>query len=509
VETSESTVESATEEVKSLFNEAGTLPIVNEPVTLKVLTQDNPSHAVTETEDKLLWEWLEEKTGIHFEVESYVKEELKNKLPLIMATPNEMPDIFWRCDFTSSDVLMYGQEGQLLQLDDLIAEYGPNIQECFETLDYAYGAAASADGNIYSLPAYNGEKVIVDGHYMSGSWLKNIGKETPTTFEELYDVFKAIQAHDDANGDGIKGNEICWSGRTSNFRRAAHVYAGVNCYWPWNGVLFDAVDDEVYFVNTSDQYREMLRWLNKFWEEGMIDHEVFTQTGDEYNAKQDANRIFLKNGCFNPEKANWNGIEGDFKPVPITLDKDTEPLVTLGAPYQTDIGAISAYTEYPEICMLVLDYMFTEEGSLASWIGQEGIDYKVVTDKPFIIEPIDNKDRDIQSGPTSTLTSRWVRDEWVQPKKTQIERDEVANAEKYGKFAFQNYLKFTTEEADAVNTISADLGLFCDDYFVGFINGTYDIEKDWDKFVEECNSMKLDELTAVYQAAYNRYFGIE
>lgn len=500
------TTESQVEE-PSLFNPAGTLPIVNEPVTLKILTQDQANSAWKEAEKALLWEWLEEQTGVHFEVESYTAEELKNKLPLIMATPDDMPDLFIRCDFSSADVLNYGQGGQLLQLDDLIEEYGPNIQECFETLDYAYGATVSADGKIYSLPAFNNSFTAVTGA-INTKFLDNVDMEVPTTFGELYEVFKAIQAHGDANGDGIQGNEICWSGTTSSFRRTAHVYAGINCYWPWKGCIFDAVDDEVYFVPTSDRYKELLTWLNKFYEEGMIDQEVFTQTSDEFKAKKAEDIVFLKNDVYDPEAADWNGIEGDMWNVPFTLNEGETPIVTLGAPYQTDIGAISAYTEYPEVCMLVLDYLFTEEASMVSFYGQEGIDYKVVSEDPFILEST-VEGYGLTSGLSPILTSRWVRDEWRQPVTTELKAQARKLNEEYGVFAFQNYLKFTAEESDTINVISADLGLFCDDYFVGFVNGTYDIEKDWDKFVKECESMKVDELTAIYQAAYNRFYGIE
>ena len=61
--------EKETETEPSLFN-VGTLPIVNEPVTLKILTIDG---ADGKASDAGVWAWLEEQTGIHFEVESYSK----------------------------------------------------------------------------------------------------------------------------------------------------------------------------------------------------------------------------------------------------------------------------------------------------------------------------------------------------------------------------------------------------------------------------------------------------
>jgi len=97
----------------------------------------------------------------------------------------------------------------------------------------------------------------------------------------------------------------------------------------------------------------------------------------------------------------------------------------------------------------------------------------------------------------------------MQPKANAMRQEHQDIVEEYGVFAWQNYLKFTAEESETINFINADLGKFCDQYFTGFITGEFDIEKDWDKYVKECESMELEELTAIYQTAYNRYFGIK
>ncbi len=508
VEESKSEVSSEIQEEPSLFNAPGTLPIVNEPVTLKVITLDQTNvHNNNETENSKLWEWLEEKTGVHFEVESYPTEELAQKMPLIMATPDEMPDLIWRCNLSVADVLNYGTNGQLLMLDDLIEEYAPNIQYCFDNLEGAYGAAVSADNHIYSLPSFNGYATDIQVS-MNKKYLDNVGMNVPTNFEELYEVFKAIKAHGDANGDGIQNNEFCWSGHLQFFRRSAMVWGGFNCYWPWKGAMFDNDGDDVFFVNTSERYKELLTWLNKFYEEGMIDPEVFTQSKAEYAAKLEPNLVFVKYGGTDPEAPGFTGPEGDFFTTPVTLNAGETPLVTLSADYQADIGAVSAYTEYPEICVMVMDFLYSEEGSMVASMGMEGVDFTVVSEDPFIVERTDEEHGwDEGSSEYACLVPRWCRNEWVQPASTQMKRDRAALVEEYGVFSFQNYVKFTAEEADSIATLNADLGLFCDDYFVGFINGTYDIEKDWDAYVAECKKMKCEELEDIYQIAYNRYYG--
>lgn len=81
----------AEKEESKLFNTDGVLPIVNEPVTLKVLMIDDGEDVA----NRKAWKWLTEKTGIEFEVQTLTAEEMATKLPLILAG-NDLPDIFWR-----------------------------------------------------------------------------------------------------------------------------------------------------------------------------------------------------------------------------------------------------------------------------------------------------------------------------------------------------------------------------------------------------------------------------
>ena len=491
-------------EEKTLWN-VGELPIVNEPVTLKVLTQDPTGHTYDTADEAGIWEWLEEKTGVHFEVESYAAGELKNKLPLIMATPDEMPDLFIACNFTAADIQGYGAAGQLLMMDEYIEEYGTNIKEIFNTLDYAAGAAYSPDGHIYALPALNHSRVV-NCYYYNNRFLLNSGiNEFPDTIEELYDVFTVMKTKD-ANGDGVVGNEILWTAPQENLKRQALSMVGFSVYWPWQGCIFDAKDDDVFFVPTHENYKYLLGMLAKMYKEGMIDNELFTQANADRNAKFDSDLIFLYSSLDNPYISAYKGMTGWAVPEKaLTSAVSEEPILNGGAPYQTDIGAIAANTEYPEICMMVLDYMMGEECSFVSSYGLEGVDYVITAEgKRDRVNP----DYSVTNGPTSILLPRNQLTEWV-ASSNPIDDEIAAFKAEYSTFSFQNYIKFTEEENATISEISTDLGLYCDDFYVGVVTGEYDLEKEWDKYVAECEKMRVAELTEIYQAAYNRYYGLE
>lgn len=137
------------------FNASG-LPIVSEPITLKILTQD-PSSTTTFSKagDAPVWKYLSEKLGVNFEFESYSGEDLSTKLSLIMADPDTYPDIFWQSTLTEEQVASYGAQGMLLNMNDLIEQYGENIKAAWAQNTAYKGYAASTDGNVYALPSYN------------------------------------------------------------------------------------------------------------------------------------------------------------------------------------------------------------------------------------------------------------------------------------------------------------------------------------------------------------------
>ena len=283
---------------------------------------------------------------------------------------------------------------------------------------------------------------------------------------------------------------------------------GIACYWPWQGCIFDDVDGEVFFVPTSEEYKYLLSWLRTFYKEGMIDNEIFTQTSEQRTAKYKGDLVFMYNVYDDPEKSTYEGRSGAFFPsVPLTSAVSDEPIIAIGSMYQPDYGAISAYTEYPEICMLLLNYLYDEEASRVARYGLEGVDYKI--DADGLVVSANPEAFSTSNGPTTLGSVPTRAKRWFKQSETKLERDRRELVAEYGVMGWQNYIKMTAEEAEVSNVLSADLGLYCDDFFVGVITGNYDLEKDWDAYVKACNEMGLNELVEIYQNNYNRFYGIK
>jgi len=486
------------------FN-VGSLPIVDEPITLKVLTQDSTTTEYTAAADAGYWKWLEKQTGIHFEVESYSAEELSNKLPLIMADPTQMPDLFIRCDFTDSMVASYGQNGQLLKLNDLIDQYGTNIKKMFAESSTALGASVTADGSIYALPAMNGEATPTF-YSVNKRFFDNCNLPIPTTLEEFAASLKTMR-NMDANDNGIAGDELLVSLQPGTFKRVALSWVGIKCYWPWQGTIVDDRDGDVFFIPTSEEYKYLLSVLHDLYAAECIDPEIFTQGIEQLRQKRNDDLLAICDWADDPEKADYTGRTGWTHITNLTSVKHNTPIIPIGAEYQVAIGSISQFTKYPEICMLVLDYMYSKEASIASRYGLEDVDYKVTSEDPWIIESAEPEKFGLGYGYTSILAPRWITPDLIMPKVTTLQRLSAEKVVEAGQMGWQNYVHLTDAQATTLNEINADLGLLCDDYWAGFITGKYDLEKDWDSYVAMCKQLRCEEAVTIYQAAHDVFFG--
>ena len=97
--------------------------------------------------------------------------------------------------------------------------------------------------------------------------------EMPTTTDELEEVLKAFKAQD-ANGNGDPNDEIPFSTDPNNkYLEGMTGYFGM----PMTKEALTVVDGETAYAGLSSEYRQCLSWLNRLYEQGLIDTEIFTQ----------------------------------------------------------------------------------------------------------------------------------------------------------------------------------------------------------------------------------------
>lgn len=331
--------------------------------------------------DNPVAQMLTEKTGIRLKVDYPVAAD-DMKVALMIAEQN-FPDMI----YAKGDVASLVEAGALLDLTDLIEQYGPNIKKMygdeFDKLKYS-----AEDPAIYQLSSYPmGATPFKDAGNAQVQWavLKENNYEIPRTLEDLEKMLKDYMKEHPKTEEGLDTIGITLSTSDWHWLITLGNPAGfIADGQPDNGQWL--IDDEynAMYKFRSDKEREYFRWLNRMYNEGVLDHEFATQTHEDYIAKVSSGRVLaLVDKDWDYEDAERvliadGKLDKTYAPLPVTISEDVKCPSLMNQGLTTGQGvAITTACKYPEEAIKFLDFLCSDEGQvLVNW-GVEGINYSV------------------------------------------------------------------------------------------------------------------------------------
>ena len=361
----------------------GQFPIVNEPVTLTVFVA--PAAFLGDFNTSDVTPWYEEITGVNIDWMQVAAQDKEQKLTLLLSSGSDLPDVF-STGLSNEQQIVYGSQGILISLNDLIDEWGYGINNVNKEYPIATKVITSPDGNIYALPKINEcyHCLYAQRAWINVPWLENLGLEMPETTDDLYEVLKAFKAND-ANGNG-KADEIpminvynSWHSAVTDFLMNPFTFN------PDSTTLWRYVEDgKVVFAPTQPGWKDGLKYINKLFSEGLIDAESYTIDTNgirQLTENPDGNRVGFTTGGHHGMFAalDADGAKNDYEPI----EPLTGPTGLKQAPvYYTGITGFYAITkdcEYPEIAYrwgetMYLDEEEANDGSkIGTILGARGI----------------------------------------------------------------------------------------------------------------------------------------
>jgi putative aldouronate transport system substrate-binding protein len=272
----------------------------------------------------------------------------------------------------------------------------------------------------------------------------------------------------------------------------------------------------VVFGPSEPQYKDYLTYIQKLYTEKLLDSEVLTRPGnprDELLGRNVAGALhdwFASTADLNDKLASK--IPG------FNLRHFAPPVGTAKRPYtriqmskvRADGGwSISAKTKYAVPIIKMMDYLFSEEGHMLMNFGIEGVHYTMVNGKPKYTENIRKNPQGL--GFHEALVTAGCQ--W----KIGFEQDinyemQFANAiataarlDYMQNFIIEEFpaLSFTERENEVLKDKYTHIKTFVSEMTARVMVGGMSIA-DWDAQVQKMKQMGLDEVTRIYQAAYNR-----
>lgn len=504
------------------FNPTGER-IVDDEITVKVLYQRNTRHG--DFNNYWFIDYVAEKTGIRLEFELVETAAWNERVSIAFAT-DDYPDVFMN-GMTTTIINKYAEEGYLVNLEPLIKKYAPFTVSEYNKYPELVKEVYAADGGIYYMPSINAsprDLVTTYPSWINAQWLKNLNLEMPTTLDELYTVLKAIKTQD-ANLDGDPNNEIpVVSSNGGKF--STLVISSLGYVDNRNAIA----DDRYVYVPTTETYKAYLKWMNRFYSEGLLDNEYFTSSGENLRAKESTGLAAMID--MTPYEVLAATYE-EFKGLsPLTSDLNQTKMWPAQSACRLSWGTcvVTDKCQYPEAIVRLIDWFYTVDGSRAvragceygTWKDEQGVEYgwEIVTPADqtadgHLIAKLHMGDyssywacRLGEIGPTNLPfnSTDAVNDIIIAGDKMNLWLyNQVMDS---GVVAARTFslpqLSFTDDESTR-KSVYLDLTNYVDNMESKFIKGALDIDANWEDFQAQLQKYDVNGMCEIYQAALDRY----
>ena len=388
------------------------LPIIKEgsegeKITLKVaIAQDAVGG---KWDDLWIKKFIEKYWNVNLEVEQIPAAGLTERVSLLFAS-GELPDLMINLGLTTSNIYMYGQEeGQLLKLDEYMDEtLTPNILRRFEEHPDARSASTTPDGHIYTLPKVgeSDDGTTLNRICINKAWLDACGLEEPKTLEDFLNVLRAFKEKDPGNVGSENVIPLGGGYEVDNQNPGWYILnalgfnigsESVDIYQNY-GVRPALLDGEALLPAGHPLFKDYLETMKTMFNEGLLSRNFFLLDSTEITGEM----LNCYIGVAPAKRVDTYGIT-DWKAWESlgALTSETNSEAQWFKPVSTEIVgnfAVSAKTQYPELCLRIADYYFSDEARIA-WIGpadgsEEAMGYlgrtKVSTAESVASKPFDS-----------------------------------------------------------------------------------------------------------------------
>ena len=266
--------------------------------------------------------------------------------------------------------------------DDLLADYGPYIKENMAAaLEKNQGL--SEDGTLYGF----GHDVATSSEDHSNffyTWdvrwdlYKQLGYPEVKDLDGLVDLFKQMQeiCPTDDNGNPTYAVSLWpdWDGEmvmyVKSMATAYYGYdeLGVGLYDPQTGEYYDELEE-------NGPYLTCLKFFNTLYQQGLLDPDSMTATYDTMLEKvQNGGTFFSIFNYAGSLAYNTDAHTSAGTVMESMVPTDAHPIVYgMNVQGSNRVWTIGANSEYPELCMEIINYMATPEGRLTMEYGPQGV----------------------------------------------------------------------------------------------------------------------------------------
>jgi len=398
------------------------------------------------------------------------------------------------------------------QLPNFVAHYAPG------RWDTVWASTVSPDGLLHRIHGRRAQDMNMAWLYRS-DLLDELGVDTfPNCTEELFDLLVMLRDHTgyfpivEADPDTAIWAFAGWLQAFGMPELAARDISMID---PLTGEF-------VPFIFTTEQYRDVLRFLNRLFEEGLMWPEFATGNADQRNALMAQGHRHVIWGWPDQIYSQHNELSRTYAGSPdanwrwsrdmISATPDSANFFKMD-PFHAADGTgfyVGAPDLHVERFMYFTNWLYSEEGMVWHTFGVEGIHHTVRPDglhtwMDHMNTPV-IQDRTPMGAFGFFALSPWHHDRNTVYIPLMVELNETFVNRPGYYYHVAPIIHFTESESRDVADVQTIINQARDTYFARFIMGHVDInnDADWNAYISTLNGLGLERLIDIRTQAFHR-----
>lgn len=290
--------------------------------------------------------------------------------------------VVWGAD--GEDYLEAVKQGLLLdwEEDGLCQEYAPYIWQNYQ-LALGANRAKSGDGKIHG---FGHNVALKPGSHEAFfyTWdlrwdlYKQLGYPQVKDLDGMIDLFKQMKeiCPADENGNPTYAVSL-WPDWDGNM--VMYVKSLATAYYGWDefeqGLISTETGEFQGCLEPDGMYIECLKFFNRLYREGLLDPDSSSNTYEKMTEKVKAGGTFWSIFNFSGSSIfnTTDHLAADKYMGTMVPDEGTPICYGSSTAGGNRVWTVGADAEYPELCLAIIDYLATPEGSLTMWYGPKGL----------------------------------------------------------------------------------------------------------------------------------------
>lgn len=405
----------------------------------------------------------------------------------------------------------------------------PNVKRFLQERPVA-AHMAEQDGVIRLLPSDRGKGYRVSASHMfiNKVWLDKLNLEVPTTWDELEDVLIAFKTRD-PNGNG-KADEIPMNIRNVGFGLWSPLVL-LNSTGITTSYMGPSASSQGMYVEngkvksylTSNQLRDVITYLHRLLDQGLIPKDTFTRDGSQYDAQTIGDGKLARTGVSIGWSTNseYGNLGDQYISLPPLKQHADDPDSKVTWDYSQDATefayalTVKEDTPHRDAVLKVVDAMYTPELSVAGYFGSIPTYVTKADNNTYVInkEKAYEKYTDTRSIALQDRFAGYIPDELTIKNDTNadyVTESNEAYAEALARVdpvrdIIPIYVRPSSDQTDQLSNNNTAIFNYVDNMLATWVQ-TGGIDEGWDTYVKKVSEPTLGLKTniAIWQDLYDK-----